>query len=185
MSQKRAHHNHTFVMNFFGALGYSATIFVWLLVIETISVLLPIGSQINDVSSDLSSSINTATYSSQASPVVQSQASLRFLLIIALIICTWVFCYMAARASSRTLRHLLKLYGRKESIGAIFTIKYLGLIVGLIGVVILLQFVPDAQVMVKFPISFLGLIAGIVAAGSIWLQRIMAVRHRVAASHVL
>ena len=184
MTQKNPHHSHTFILNIFGAAGYVATLLVWLLVLECIVVLLGFTKTVNDASV----SVATLTGTGDTSPVaaaVQSSMLLQFLLIILLAVLTWISCYYVAKGSSRLLRRFLMLYGRKETLAAIMRVKMLLLAVGLLGIAILVQFIPAQYAAITFAISFLGLVGGIVACLAIWVQKILAQRYRVAIARVL
>lgn len=187
MTKQAAHRPHTFITNMFGTVGYVATVFVWLLVLDLIVILASFSGVVDTVSTSISGLTTTVyvTDTSTQTATSPSHAPLKFLLSIVLLVLVWIFSYLTAKAASGTLRHFLVLFGRKPSVAALTMAKYLTLAMGLIGLTILLQFVSPLYAGVKLPIAFLGLAGGVVGVGAIWAQKILVVRYRVAAERVL
>jgi hypothetical protein len=184
MTTKASHHGHTFGINFFGTISYISILFVWLLVIDTIATIASLTQVLVTASNSLTTLGGTTTQTTTQTSV-QDHASLQFLLVIALVVFTWIFCYLVAKTMSHTLRHFFVLFGRKLTIVSLSTVKYFILSAGLIGLVILLQFVPSDLNLIKMAIALLGLVGGLAGVTSIWLQRIAVERHRIAIAHVL
>lgn len=185
MTSHTTHRPHTFIANMLGSFGHVATLFVWLLVLDLVVILVSLSGAVADISASigLPAAVSNDTAVSQATSV--SHAPLQFLLTVLLLVLTWIFGYFLARASSRGLRHLLVLFGRRPSLPLLVTAKYLAIATGLIGVVVLLQFVPPVQAAVKLPIAFLALLSGCIGVGSIWAQRIIAERYHAKIDQIL
>lgn len=164
-------------------------LFVWLLVLDLIVILASLSGFVNDFSVSLGNT-TTSVYvmepnSGTNGDTSVTHAPLKFLLIIVLGVLVWIFCYLVAKASSRALRHLLVLFGRRASVAMLTMVKYMVMSMGLIGLIILLQFVAPELAALKLPIAFLGLAAGLVGVGAIWAQRVLVTRYRVPIDHVL
>ena len=160
------------------------TLLVWLLVLNTIATLAFLSQDVNTAA--------TGMLSLESSGVTQLQAAtpdtygaLRFLLICMLLVASWAFVYFVAKAASHALRHFLTLFGRKATIATISTIKYFVIAAGLIGLVVLLQFIPNDYASTKMVIALFGLMSGVAGVGSIWMQKLLVTRYRVAISRVL
>lgn len=189
MTKNTTHPPHTFVTNMFGTIGYVSMLFVWLLVFDLIVILASLSGFVNDLSVSLGNA-TTSVYvveptSGADSDTSVTHAPLKFLLIIVLGVLVWIFCYLVAKASSRALRHLLALFGRKASVAMLTMAKYMIMSMGLIGLIVLLQFVEPELAILKLPIAFMGLAAGLVGVGAIWSQRVLVARYRVPVDHVL
>lgn len=189
MTKNTTHYPHTFVTNMFGTIGYVSLLFVWLLVLDLIVILAALSGVVDTISVTIGNatiSVYGGDMASQpTSDMSASHAPLKFLLIIALGVLIWIFSYFVAKASSRALRHLLVLFGRKPTIALLTTAKYMLMSMGLIGLIVLLQFVEPLFAGLKLPIAFLGLLAGLVGVGAIWAQRVLVARYRVPVERVL
>lgn len=172
----------------FGTVGYVATVFIWLLVLDLIVILTSLSGIVDTVSTSfggLATSVYVADTTAQTTAATVSHAPLKFLLSIILIVLVWIFSYLTAKAASGTLRHLLVLFGRKPSVASLAMAKYLALAMGLIGLIILLQFVSPLYAGVKLPIAFLGLTGGVIGVGAIWAQKVLAARYRLTVERIL
>lgn len=186
MTTSRTHPKHTFVINFFGALGYVMTLLVWLLVINTVATIAFLSQAVNNAANEiLALEGGSVVAQAQATSSADVYGALRFLLICILLVASWAFFYFVARSASHVLRHFLVLFGRKITMATISTVKYFVIAAGLIGLVVLLQFIPNDYAATKMVISLFGLMSGVVGVGSIWLQRLLVHRYRVAVSRVL
>lgn len=172
----------------FGTVGYVAMLFVWLLVLDLIVILASLGGVVDDISTSIGTTTNSmyliTPTTVQADPA-SSHAPLKFLLTVVLIVLVWIFSYFVAKAASKTLRHMLVLFGRKLTIASLTMAKYLVMSMGLIGLIVLLQFVEPTFVELKLPIAFMGLAAGVLGVGAVWAQRVLVARHHVSIDRVL
>lgn len=189
MTKNTTHPPHTFVTNMFGTIGYVSMLFVWLLVLDLIVILASLSGFVNDLSVSLGNA-TTSVYVMEPGTgtdgdVSVAHAPLKFLLIIVLGVLVWIFCYLVAKASSRALRHFLVLFGRKPSVAMLTMVKYMVMSMGLIGLIVLLQFVEPELAVLKLPIAFMGLTGGLIGVGAIWAQRVLVTRYHVPIDRVL
>lgn len=179
---------HHFSVNFFGAVGYGALVFLWLLVLTALMGLVATTAQPQASSAsfttlvlgDIGTQIDTAT-----EPAQPLNTSLRFGLIALLGVLGWIFLYFVAKITSRLVRHMLKLFGQKVTVESLATFKFFIAAAGLIGLVILLQFLPYELSYIKVAVALLGFVGGIVAVAAIWIQKLIVLRYRVAIDRVL
>lgn len=179
---------HHFSVNFFGAVGYGALVFLWLLVLTALMGLVATTTQSQTSSAsfstlvlgDLGTQIDSAT-----EPTQPLSTSLRFGLLALLGVLGWIFLYFVAKVASRSVRHMLRLFGQKVTIESLATFKFFIAAAGLIGLVVLLQFLPYELSYIKVAVALLGFVGGIIAVAAIWMQKIIVQRYRVAIDHVL
>lgn len=175
MKKQKTHNPHRFIANIFGSVGYTALIFIWLLLIQMIVLQTPAGSEsfLNAVGQAVS---QDATGSGQAA---DAHISLRFLLVIALAATVWGVAYYGTMLTSSMLRVGMKLCSIKVTNDSLATVKYLNVVIGLGLIAALLFLLPQNGLLERFAFAFLAFVAGIAAFGAFWVQNLVARRHAV------
>lgn len=174
MKKNKTHNPHRFIANIFGAIGYTALIFVWLLLTETVTVLF-YSAESTLFFAELSSVI-TAGQTAQSETV--NHDAFRFILIVALAIVIWGLVHYGSLLGSLMLRKFIKLTGGKSSLETLAMTKYLSLTIGLLAVALLLVFIPSGVPVMKFAIAFLGFVAGLIGFSTFWIQHLISSRHK-------
>ncbi len=170
MKKNKTHNPHRFIANIFGSIGYTALIFVWLLLIETVIVLFySTDSSIffTEFGSALSTERSTAGHE-----------AFRFVLMVALVIVVWGLVHYGSLFAAFVTRKFIKITGGKANLETLALTKYLSLIVGLLAITLLLVLVPSEVAIVKFAIAFVAFVAGLAGFATFWVQHLMATRHK-------
>ncbi|MBI3888956.1 hypothetical protein HY312_00045 [Candidatus Saccharibacteria bacterium] len=176
---------HSFSTNFFGVIGYIGSSLVWLLVLTCVVLLTPSSGDVVAITEEAQRAITLPLDTNTAAAASSSESPFfTFLLSILALIVFWAFSYVASRILSRIVRRVVGIFHKKVTAENLLKTKYFILAIGLMFFALLLMVVPSL-IWLKISISLIGLIAGFVGLGAIWLQYHLSKRHHVPIAHLL